>query len=56
MFNAIHAIIKPTDIIDVHVHIGGPPVENESMYYWSEKFTKSLSLEGIKMITKLSVS
>lgn len=43
-------------MIDVHVHIGGPPAENESIYYWSDKFTKSLSFEGIKLVTKLSAS
>lgn len=56
MFDNIYATIKPTDVIDVHVHIGGPPDENEQMYYWSEKFTKSLSFEGIKLVTKISGS
>lgn len=56
MFRTVHSSINTKDIIDVHVHIGGPPGENEAMYYWSEKFTKSLSFEGIKLITRLSAA
>ena len=50
------SIFKPTDVIDVHVHIAGPPGENERMYYYSDLFKKSLSFEGIKLVTKLTSS
>lgn len=48
--------ISPEDVIDVHVHIGGPSGENETMYYWSEQFKKSRAFEGIKLVTKLNVA
>ena len=48
--------IKPGDVIDIHVHIGGPSGENESLYRWSEQFKKSPSFEGIKLVTKLSAT
>jgi len=48
--------IAPDDIIDIHVHIGGPSGENESMYYWSENFKRSRAFEGIKLVTKLNVA
>lgn len=56
MFRTVHSSINTKEIIDVHVHIGGPPAENDAMYYWSEKFTKSLSFEGIKLVTRLSAA
>ncbi|MBN1273282.1 MAG: amidohydrolase family protein [Candidatus Aminicenantes bacterium] len=56
MLNPVRSTIKETDIIDVHVHVGGPPNENESMYFWSNKFKKSISFEGIKLVTKLQAS
>jgi predicted TIM-barrel fold metal-dependent hydrolase len=46
--------ISPDDIIDIHVHIGGPAGENETMYYWSEPFKKSIAFEGMKVVTKLN--
>lgn len=49
-------IIKPTDVIDVHVHIGGPSGENDQMYYYSKKFMKSTAYEGMKLVTKLAGS
>lgn len=52
----IRTEIKPTDIIDVHVHIAGPKGENDEMYYTSERFTKSVSFEGVKVVTKLNTS
>ena len=48
--------IKPDDIIDVHVHIGGPAGENDEMYYFSKKFRKSTAYEGMKLVTKLAGS
>jgi predicted TIM-barrel fold metal-dependent hydrolase len=48
--------IQPDDVIDIHVHIGGPPGENESMYYWSNAFKKSRAFEGMKLVTKLNVA
>jgi len=48
------ADIKAYDVIDVHVHIGGPSGENDRLYRWSEGFKKSISYEGIKLVTKLS--
>lgn len=53
MLNKIRSSIKPGEVIDIHVHIGGPPGEDEEMFYWSSDFTKSLSFEGIKLVTKL---
>jgi mannonate dehydratase len=52
----LHFTIQPDDVIDVHVHIGGPPGENESMYYWSDAFKRSRAFEGMKLVTKLSVA
>lgn len=56
MFDTVHSTIKPTDVIDIHVHVGGPPGENEDMYFWSEKFPKSLSFTAIRLVTRLSAS
>ncbi|MFW6159644.1 MAG: amidohydrolase family protein [Acidobacteriota bacterium] len=56
MLNKIRSSIKPNEVIDAHVHIGGPPGEDEEMFYWSSDFTKSLSFEGIKLVTKLRPS
>ena len=52
--NKIRSTINPTDIIDMHVHIGGPKGESNDMYYVSERFTKSISFEGLKVVTKLN--
>lgn len=46
--------LNPGDVVDIHVHLGGPPDENNEMYYWSHKFTKSAAFEGIKMVTRLN--
>jgi hypothetical protein len=48
MFNKINSTILPEDIIDIHVHIGGPSAENEKMYYWSKKFINSLTFESLE--------
>ncbi|MDH5186093.1 MAG: amidohydrolase [candidate division WOR-3 bacterium] len=48
--------IQPDDVIDVHVHIGGPSGENETMYYWTDEFKQSLAFEGMKLVTKLKVA
>jgi predicted TIM-barrel fold metal-dependent hydrolase len=56
MITTVRSAIKDTDIIDIHVHIGGPPGENEHLYYWSKKFEKSISFEGIKLVTRLKES
>jgi len=56
MFNSIRSTIKDTDVIDIHVHIGGPPGENERLYFWSGTFEKSISFEGIKLVTRLKES
>jgi len=56
MFEKIHSRIEPGDIIDIHVHIGGPPGEDEDMYFWSEKFRKSMAFEGMKLVTRLTES
>lgn len=54
--NTTKSTFKPGEIIDIHVHLGGPPGENNRMYYWSEKFTSSPSFEAIKMVTRLNKS
>jgi predicted TIM-barrel fold metal-dependent hydrolase len=54
MFDEIHSAIKQTDVIDIHVHIGGPPGENDAMYFWSEDFTKSNSFAGMRLVTRLN--
>ena len=56
MFDSVQSTIRETDIIDIHVHIGGPPRENERLYYWSETFKQSISFEGIKLVTRLKES
>lgn len=56
MFESIHSRIDPGDVIDIHVHIGGPPGENDGMYFWSEKFRKSLAFDGMKLVTRLTES
>jgi len=56
MFDKITAILKPDDIIDIHVHLGGPPAENERMYYWSPKFMHSMAFHGIKLVTHLGTT
>lgn len=56
MSNSVRSAIEDTDIIDIHVHIGGPPGENDHLYYWSEAFEQSISFEGIKLVTRLKES
>jgi predicted TIM-barrel fold metal-dependent hydrolase len=56
MGKKLNFTIQPDDVIDIHVHIGGPPNENESMYYWSRSFEKSRAFEGMKLVTKLNVA
>ncbi|MCI0513721.1 amidohydrolase family protein [candidate division KSB1 bacterium] len=48
------SVFKAGDVIDIHVHLGGPHGENDALYYWSDKFTHSLSYEGIKLVTRLN--
>jgi predicted TIM-barrel fold metal-dependent hydrolase len=45
--------MRESDVIDVHVHLGGPAGENEAMYFWSESFQKTASFEAIKLVTGL---
>lgn len=52
----IRSTFSENDVIDVHVHVGGPPNENEEMYFWSPQFKKSMSFEGIKLVTNLQES
>lgn len=54
MFDRIFSTVRDSDVIDIHVHIGGPPDENNEMYYWSEKFEQTASFEGMKLVTKLT--
>ncbi|MBN1347953.1 amidohydrolase family protein [candidate division KSB1 bacterium] len=54
MFSKINSVIRPGDIIDIHVHVGGPENENPAMYYWTDEFKRSLSFEAIKFVTRLS--
>jgi predicted TIM-barrel fold metal-dependent hydrolase len=56
MFERITSTILPDDIIDIHVHIGGPADENNELYFWSPKFEKSITYEGIKLVTRISES
>ena len=56
MFNTVQSTIKESDIIDIHVHIGGPRRENDHLHYWSEAFEQSISFEGIKLVTRLKES
>ncbi len=56
MYNNINSTIQADDVIDIHVHIGGPAAENEKMYYWSKKFTNSLTFESMKLATRLSTT
>jgi predicted TIM-barrel fold metal-dependent hydrolase len=56
MFDTIHSIIETTDVIDIHVHLGGPPGENDDMYFWSDRFTRSLAFRGMRLVTKLSAT
>ena len=56
MFDNINSRIDPGDVIDIHVHIGGPSGENENMYFWSDAFRKSLAFEGMKLVTRLTES
>jgi len=53
MFDTIHSTIETTDVIDIHVHLGGPPGENDDMYFWSDRFTRSLAFRGMRLVTKL---
>jgi len=46
--------IKSGDIIDSHVHFGGPPRENESKYFWSQKFIQSTTFDAIKLAVRMS--
>jgi len=50
------SILKPGDVIDIHVHLGGPADENNEMYFWSRNFTHSVAFEGIKMVTRLNAA
>ncbi len=52
----MNSIIRLDEIIDIHVHLGGPPHENDALYYWSDKFTKSLTFESIKVVTRMTKS
>jgi len=52
----MNSIIRSDEIIDIHVHLGGPPGENDSLYFWSDKFTKSLTFESIKVVTRMTKS
>ena len=54
MFDTIHSTIGSDDVIDIHVHVGGPPGENDDMYFWSDRFTRSLAFRGMRLVTKLS--
>jgi predicted TIM-barrel fold metal-dependent hydrolase len=54
LFDHVRSRIDPQDVIDAHVHIGGPPNENPSMYFWSKRFEKSMSFEAIKLVTRIS--
>jgi predicted TIM-barrel fold metal-dependent hydrolase len=56
MFNRIFSTVRESDVIDIHVHIAGPPDENDAMYYWSKSFEKTVSFDGIKLVTKLTRS
>ena len=56
MQRIIYSTFNPDDVIDIHVHIAGPRSENDEMYYYSEKFEKSIVFEGIKLVTKLNSS
>jgi predicted TIM-barrel fold metal-dependent hydrolase len=47
------ANIQPGDVIDIHVHIGGPPGENDHLYYYSTNFQKSISFEAMRLVTRL---
>jgi predicted TIM-barrel fold metal-dependent hydrolase len=40
----------------MHVHIAGPKGESDRLYYASDRFTKSVSFDGIKIVTKLNTS
>jgi mannonate dehydratase len=54
MLNQKQVVLKPEDVIDIHVHMGGPPAENEEMYFWSPAFIQSLAFRSIKLVTRLS--
>jgi len=56
MINSVLSAINDKDVIDIHVHIGGPPRENDDLYFWSETFEQSISFEGIKLVTRLKES
>ncbi|MBN1223510.1 MAG: amidohydrolase family protein [Candidatus Aminicenantes bacterium] len=56
MVQPLRSGFTKTDVIDIHVHIGGPPGENERLYYWSDKFEQSISFEGMKLVTRLKGS
>ncbi|MBN2323998.1 MAG: amidohydrolase family protein [Spirochaetes bacterium] len=56
MFDTIHSTIDPEDVIDIHVHLGGPPGENDDMYFWSDRFTRSLAFRGMRLVTKLNAT
>ncbi len=56
MFDRVLSRIGPEDVIDMHVHIGGPPDENPSMYFWSSRFEKSMAFEAIKLLTRINPS
>ena len=56
MLKTVRSEIRPGEVIDTHVHIGGPAGENEAMYFWSSRFEKSLAFEGIKLVTRIAPS
>jgi predicted TIM-barrel fold metal-dependent hydrolase len=53
MYNKPRTVINPDDVIDIHVHMGGPPAECEEMYFWSPVFVHSLAFRSIKLVTRL---
>lgn len=54
VFNYITSTISPHDVIDIHVHLGGPAEENNANYFWSHYFEKSVTHDGIKLVTRIS--
>lgn len=56
MLKTIRSNFHAGEVIDTHVHIGGPARENEEMYYWSPRFEKSLAFDGMKLVTRIAAS
>jgi hypothetical protein len=52
-YNKLQTVLKPDDVIDIHVHMGGPPAESEEMYFWSPAFVHSLAFRSIRLVTRL---